>query len=317
MRAKRRNSKAGQKKLLSVKVQSQQVRHERLRLLRSLVGIIIAIVVIFCACWQGGMFLLNRLVYENDSFSIRHLDYRTDGILPVDQLRRWADVQSGDNLLKLDLLRIKRDIELAPRVRAASVERHLPDTLQVRVAERVPMAQIWAWQLGDTGGALYECVRLQLDETGHVMNPADGSSVVVPENQAEWSLPVISGLELNQLKSLTPGRAAVLPKLQAALGLISEFRHSSIAGVVDMRVIDLSQPSILRITTGEGGQVDLATRNLSRQLNRWGRIRAHGEKFGLAIETVDLSVTNNVPVRWMLSPTLVKDLNSSQSIAGK
>ena len=84
-----------------------------------------------------------------------------------------------------------------------------------------------------------------------------------------------------------------------------------------MRVIDLSQPSILRITTGEGGQVDLATRNLSRQLNRWGRIRAHGEKFGLAIETVDLSVTNNVPVRWMLSPTLVKDLNSSQSIAGK
>ena len=316
-RAKRRNSKSGRKKLLSVKVQSQQAKRERLRWLRSLSALAAAIAGIIAVCWQGGAFALNRLVYENESFSVRQLDYRTDGIISVGQLKQWGGVSSGDNLLKLDLLRIKRDIELAPRVKAASVERFLPDTLQVRVAERVPMAQVWAWQRDGAGVTDYDCVRLQLDETGHVMSPIDGRSVVAPEKQAEWSLPVVSGIELKKLKSLAPGRPAGLPKMRAALGLIVEFRRSPLAGVVDLRVIDLSQPRILRVTTGDGGQVDLSTGHLARQLNRWARIRAHGQKFGLAIETVDLSVTNNVPVRWMLSPTVAGDIKISQDLAGK
>ncbi len=316
LRAKRRNSKSGRKKLLSVKVQSQQARRERLRWLRSLSALVAAIAAIIAVCWQGGAFALNRLVYENESFSVRQLDYRTDGIINVGQLKQWGGVRSGENLLKLDLLRIKRDIELAPRVKAASVERFLPDTLQVRVAERVPMAQIWAWQRDGAGVTDYDCVRLQLDETGHVMSPIDGRSVVAPEKQAEWSLPVVSGIELKKLKSLAPGRPAGLPKLRAALGLIGEFRRSPLAGVVDLRVIDLSQPRILRVTTGDGGQVDLSTGRLARQLNRWARIQAHGQKFGLAIETVDLSVTNNVPVRWMLSPTIAEGIKSGRNLAG-
>ena len=317
LRAKRRNSKSGRKRLLSVKVQSQQARRERLRWLRSLSALVVAVAGIIAVCWQGGAFALNRLVYENESFSVRQLDYRTDGIISIGQLQKWAGVRAGDNLLRLDLLRIKRDIELAPRVKAASVERFLPDTLQVWVAERVPMAQVWAWQRDGAGVTDYDCVRLQLDETGHVMSPIDGRSVVAPEKQAEWSLPVVSGIDLKKLKSLTPGRLAGLPKLRAALGLIGEFRRSPLAGVVDLRVIDLSQPRILRVTTGDGGQVDLSTERLARQLNRWARIRAHGQKFGLAIETVDLSVTNNVPVRWMLSPTIAKDIKSGRNLAGK
>ena len=317
LRAKRRNSKSGRKRLLSVKVQSQQARRERLRWLRSLSALVVAVAGIIAVCWQGGAFALNRLVYENESFSVRQLDYRTDGIISIGQLQKWAGVRAGDNLLRLDLLRIKRDIELAPRVKAASVERFLPDTLQVWVAERVPMAQVWAWQRDGAGVTDYDCVRLQLDETGHVMSPIDGRSVVAPEKQAEWSLPVVSGIDLKKLKSLTPGRLAGLPKLRAALGLIGECRRSPLAGVVDLRVIDLSQPRILRVTTGDGGQVDLSTERLARQLNRWARIRAHGQKFGLAIETVDLSVTNNVPVRWMLSPTIAKDIKSGRNLAGK
>ena len=171
-RAKRRNSKSGRKKLLSVKVQSQQAKRERLRWLRSLSALAAAIAGIIAVCWQGGAFALNRLVYENESFSVRQLDYRTDGIISVGQLKQWGGVSSGDNLLKLDLLRIKRDIELAPRVKAASVERFLPDTLQVRVAERVPMAQIWAWQRDGAGVTDCGCVRVQLDATGRLRERA-------------------------------------------------------------------------------------------------------------------------------------------------
>ena len=147
------------------------------------------------------------------------------------------------------------------------------------------------------------------------MPPIAGRSVVIPEQQAEWSLPVIAGIELKTLRSLAPGRAAELPKLQSAMNLIRAYRQSSLAGEIDLR--DLSQPRILRVTTGDGGQIDLATSRLSQQFSRWARIRAHGEKFGFVIETMDLSVTNNVPVRWMLSPTIAEEGRNGRKVVGR
>ena len=216
LKSRRRNKKTTQKNVLSVKVQSQQIRRERLRWLRSVVALAVALVALVLVSWLGGGFALDRLVYENESFDVTEMDYRTDGIISENQLQDWGGVRKGDNLLSLDLLRIKRNIELTPRVKMASVERILPDTLQVRVTERVPMAQIWVWQRGGDGPGGYDCVRLQVDESGHVMPPIAGRSVVIPEQQAEWSLPVIAGIELKTLRSLAPGRAAELPKLQSA-----------------------------------------------------------------------------------------------------
>ena len=89
------------------------------------------------------------------------------------------------------------------------------------------------------------------------------------------------------------------------------------AGEVDLRIVDLSQSQILRVTTGDGGQIDLSRNRLQQQFNRWARIRAHGQKYGLTIEAMDLSVTNNVPVRWMLSPNIAKEIRQSQKMAGK
>ncbi len=317
LKSRRRNKKTTQKNVLSVKVQSQQTRRERLRWLRSVVALAVALVALVLVSWLGGGFALDRLVYENESFAVTEMDYRTDGIISENQLQNWGGVRVGDNLLSLDLLRIKRNIELTPRVKMASVERILPDTLQVRVTERVPMAQIWVWQRGGDGPGGYDCVRLQVDESGHLMPPIAGRSVVNPEQQAEWSLPVIAGIELKTLRSLAPGRAAELPKLQSAMNLIRAYRRSSLAGEIDLRVVDLSQPRILRVTTGDGGQIDLATSRLSQQFSRWARIRAHGEKFGFVIETMDLSVTNNVPVRWMLSPTIAEEGRNGRKVAGR
>ena len=317
LKSRRRNKKTTQKNVLSVKVQSQQTRRERLRWLRSVVTLAVALVALVLVSWLGGGFALDRLVYENESFAVTEMDYRTDGIISENQLQDWGGVRKGDNLLSLDLLRIKRNIELTPRVKMVSVERILPDTLQVRVTERVPMAQIWVWQRGGDAPGGYDCVRLQVDESAHVMPPIAGRSVVIPEQQAEWSLPVIAGIELKTLRSLAPGRAAELPKLQSALNLIRAYHRSSLAGEIDLRVVDLSQPRILRVTTGDGGQIDLATSRLSQQFSRWARIRAHGEKYGFAIETMDLSVTNNVPVRWMLSPTIAEEARNGRKVAGR
>jgi len=317
LKSRKKNKKTGQNNVLSVNVKSQQIRSERLRALRSFLIIGVTLMALVATSWLGGSLALTRLVYENESFAVLDMDYRTDGIISESQLKDLGGVEMGDNLLSLDLLRIKRNIELTPRVKIASVERFLPDTLQVRVTERVPMAQIWIWQRDSDNEGQYDCIRLQVDESGHVMPPIVGQSVVFPQHQSEWSLPVIAGIDLKTLRTLAPGRPAGLPKLKAALEVIREYRKSAMVGEVDLRVVDLSQPQILRVTTGDGGQIDLSRNRLQQQFNRWARIRAHGQKYGLSIEAMDLSVTNNVPVRWMLSPNIAKGIGQSQKMAGK
>ena len=317
LKSRKKNKKTGQNNVLSVNVKSQQIRSERLRVLRSFLIIGVTLMALLATSWLGGSLALTRLVYENESFAVLDMDYRTDGIISESQLKDLGGVEMGDNLLSLDLLRIKRNIELTPRVKIASVERFLPDTLQVRVTERVPMAQIWIWQRDSDNEGQYDCIRLQVDESGHVMPPIVGQSVVFPQHQSEWSLPVIAGIDLKTLRTLAPGRPAGLPKLKAALEVIREYRKSAMVGEVDLRVVDLSQPQILRVTTGDGGQIDLSRNRLQQQFNRWARIRAHGQKYGLSIEAMDLSVTNNVPVRWMLSPNIAKGIGQSQKMAGK
>jgi curli biogenesis system outer membrane secretion channel CsgG len=99
--------------------------------------------------------------------------------------------------------------------------------------------------------------------------------------------------------------------------VIREYQKSAMAGEIDLRVVDLSQPQIVRVTTGNGGQIDLSPNRLQQQFNRWATIRAHGQKYGLDIETMDLSVTNNVPVRWMISLNIANEIRQSQKMAGK
>lgn len=57
-------------------------------------------------------------------------------------LREALGVSLGEPILALDLPTLRRRAEALPWVRAATVERTLPDTLIVRVAEREPLA-LW------------------------------------------------------------------------------------------------------------------------------------------------------------------------------
>src|SRR5258706_17506 len=74
-----------------------------------------------------------------------------DGVIAPAQLRHWAGVKTGENLLAVDLARVKRDLEMVSMVRSVAVERVLPHTLRLRVSEREPLAQIYIPQVRTNG----------------------------------------------------------------------------------------------------------------------------------------------------------------------
>src|SRR5208283_4355401 len=107
----------------------------------------------------------------------------TDGIIQVDQLRRWSGIKLEENLLALDLGRVKRDLEMVPLVRSVSVERVLPRTLRIRVTEREPIAQANALRPRASSGV--ETSVYQLDADGWVILPLESRDRATSGSQSD------------------------------------------------------------------------------------------------------------------------------------
>ena len=189
---------------------------------------------------------------------------------------------------------MKRNLELVPTVDSVSVERILPHTLRIRVTERQPVLQVNVPCAGITGGIKVSV--FQLDADGYVMQPLDPRLCMIPLSQVSGQLPVIVGLNMYELQ---PGHRIESPQVQAALKLMTAFDHSPMSGFVDLRRVDVSSPGVVITTTGQGSRITFGLDNLDQQLQRWREVYDLGQGMNRAIMTLDLAVSNNVPVRWM------------------
>ena len=289
-----RNRRLGRDYVLDVKLRSSQVRAARLRVGSLAVTGLLATGLSLFVLWRAGEWALNRFVYQNKAFALDEIDVQTDGVIGVEQLRRWAGVKPADNLLALDLARVKRDLELAPLVQSASVERILPRTLRIRVIEREPLAQ--ASLVRPRAGGGLETSVFQLDAEGYVMLPLDLHQRSAASGQPADQLPVIIGVNPAELQA---GRRIEAPQVRAALQLLAIFDQSPMAGLVDLQRIDVSASETLAVTTGQGAEVTFGLNNLEQQLRRWRSIYDLGQKTGKAVATLDLAVANNIPTRWL------------------
>jgi cell division septal protein FtsQ len=291
---KSRNRRLGRGHVLDVKLRSDQVRRSRTRWAALTFGVGFGTVFGLYVLWRTGEWALDRLVYENRAFAIQRVDVQTDGVISTDQLQRWTGVKPGQNLFALDLARVKRDLELVPRIASVSVERVLPRTLQVRVTEREAVAQVNVPRPDGRGGV--EVAVFQLDPDGFVMLPLDPRQRRTPPAQPDDPLPVLTGVALHELQ---PGRQVESPQARAALELITKFAHSPMAGLVDLRRLDVGVPEVLVVTTGQGSEVTFGLRDLDRQLRRWREIYDLGQRAHRVLATLDLAVSNNIPARWL------------------
>jgi cell division protein FtsQ len=280
--------------VLDVKLRSDQVRATRTRLASIALGVLFGTVFGLYLFWRAGEWALDKFVYENSTFAIQSIEVQTDGVIAPEQLRRWTNVRLGANLIALDLASVKRNLELVSMIDSVSVERVLPRTLVVRVTERKPVAQVNV-PVASASGQIAVAV-FQLDINGFVMKPLDARLCVIPLSQMSAELPAITGVNVYQLQ---PGHRVESPQAQAALELIGAFDHSPMAGLVDLRHVDVSSPGVVVATTGQGAEITFALDNLEQQLARWRKIYDLGQSMNKAIASADLAVSNNVPVRWM------------------
>lgn len=297
--------------LLDVRSRAKPLQALRVRMAAGALAISAGVVLALFVCWKGGEYLLDQCVYTNPSFAIDSIDIQSDGIIPLEQIQTWANVRNGQNLLALDLPRIKRDLELVPLIEAASVERILPRHLIIRVREREPIARviIFAARPGD---GLLEPSSIYLDEHGMVIPPVLRALNTSAFDSATRFLPTITGVSTNSFRS---GHLVQSPQILAALRWIRAFQSSSMNGRVDVRSLDVSSEAALLVNTEQGNDVTFAYDNFDMQLARWAGVHDFAAVRSRSIASLDLAVSNYVPALWIdltnTQPALVRPSQTS------
>jgi cell division protein FtsQ len=280
--------------VLDVKVARRQAARMRVRVATLAASLSLGTLFGLYALWRGGEWGMNHFIYENNAFAIHELDVQTDGVISLEQLRRWAGVKRGQNLFALDLTRVKRDLELVPAIQSVAVERVLPHTLKVRIIEREPIAQMLQVQ------------NYLIDAEGFAMLPLDPQQRSIPVQPGEH-YPIITGLSAAELRA---GRQVESPQVRAALKFLGAFEHSAMAPLVDIARIDVSAPDVLQVFTAQQNEIIFRTTDFDRQLNRWWLVYNKGQEQSHQIASLDLSVSENVPLRWLdtvaVPPTVTK-----------
>lgn len=280
--------------MLDVKGRSGPIRSLRVRMAAGALAISAGVVLALFVAWKGGEHALERFVYSSASFAIDRLDIQTDGIIPLEQIRQWASVKKGDNLLNLDLGRIKRNLELVPLIESATVERVLPRQLIVRVREREPVARIVTFSPRASDG-LVEPSSIYLDEDGMVIPPVLRALNTPAFDQATRDLPVVTGVSPMGLR---PGQRTDSLALRAALRWVRAFQKSEMSEAVNVRSLDLSTQTALIVSTEQGSEISFPLHGFEPLLARWRRVHEYGLRGQLGIATLDLVVTNYVPAQW-------------------
>ena len=75
-------------------------------------------------------------------------------------------------------------------------------------------------------------------------------------------------------------------------------------GMVDIDRIDVSEPEILKVTTTQKAQITFSLSQFDVQMRRWRLISDRFGKWGKAIATLDLSISNNLPVHWVAAGSI-------------
>ncbi|MSU34928.1 MAG: FtsQ-type POTRA domain-containing protein [Pedosphaera sp.] len=233
--------------------------------------------------------LLDGWMYKMPALALKSFPIFTDGVLSREEIEQTADVRFGQNVLALDLPLLQERLTRHPRIQSATVERILPDTLQIDVRERIPVARVVVLAISGLR------VSYLIDDQAVVMLPIEKGRGNAEAIDAEGALPLITGADV---ANLVLGRVTAQSDLRATLRLLSAFDRSDLAGITEISGIDLSVRGVLRATTSQSSLITFRPDNIDGQLADWQRIWNEGTAAGCAIATLDLAAGLNIPLRW-------------------
>ena len=217
-----------------------------------------------------------HLLISSHFLALKRSEVRTDGRLDRREILHWAGVRPGESLLTLRLREIGRRIESHPWVEQAWVERTFPQTLEIRLQERRPVAKV----------VVDKTVYL-LDGTGAIFAPSD---TALP---GDWF--TLVGLREGDLKRRPEACQRVLQEALALLCLLRDRPEWKV------KEIGLDPDRGLRLILEDGpGEIHLGFGDLNQRVDRLEKILKHLARDGRHRQTqwIDLRYPRRATVKF-------------------
>lgn len=273
--------------MLLVRANVRERRMQQLQAIGVVAAFLLIVAVMAWILYAGARGLYRVLLTNNPRFALRTIDAHSDGRLTPAQIIEYAGLNGVRGLFGVNLRQVWTDLQAIPSVKSATVRRRLPDTLEVRVMERTPMAQILI------SGADYP-------------DAADREGVLMGPRYASPLLPIIEGVNEPGLK---PGRRLQSPAALAALAAV-EFCETTprLRPYVRIQRVVIAPDGRLELTLDNGDRAVLpeeldrdALRTKLRNLATIQKtIRAQRLPRGPDPLMIDLTTDEVFPVRGLL-----------------
>lgn len=281
---KRRVAAGGRRLVLNVQARRSTATRVRRRRISAWVFTIAAWTFLLGASGYSIHMLIDRFFLSNPEYNLREVRTELDGILTRDEVLEITDFAEGTNIFRLDLGAAERRLRAVPDVRDARIERILPDTLDIRIAARRPLA----WVVEDPSGSLSGA--FLVDESRFFYQPRRS----LPEY---FHLPIIYGVRSAEILR---GEPLHVSELEKALQLLRETGDRTTLDI-SFRTVDLTQGWCMEATTDEGATLTFATRNLPAQLERLEKLLEYCNTYNRRLDSANLIPARNIPVRFIMA----------------
>jgi cell division protein FtsQ len=223
----------------------------------------------------SGALLTAQMLLESGYFGVKQVHVEHQVRVSEGDILAASDIEIGDSLFDLELHMIGRKIEEHPWIARADVERSFPDHVVIKVVEREARAII------DLDYLYY------VDRDGEVFKMLDAGD--------ELGYPVITGIDRQYLLD-NPDKTQGCVDL--ALQLMDELEQRTVFNLEDISEIYYEEQEGLILHTRIGGvPVRMGKQGFDTKLNRLETIYSDLEPRLLALEYIDLNVTDRVIVK--------------------
>ena len=215
-----------------LRVNARVTEQRRIRSFRIAAGVLASVVLAGTAIviWLTMQQIGRVLFSSNPRYVLRTIEVHSDGkrITP-DLFREWTGVQPGMNLFAVDIGQVQKFVlQKAHMIKSIEILRHLPDRMEVRLSERMPVARV------DCRSAGY----LGIDREGFLFGLRGGAQ----------TLPVIIGGSTLGLRSGTMAQASI----QRALDVIDACSRSSVSRNIKIAFVDVSAEETVSVYLASG-----------------------------------------------------------------
>jgi len=223
----------------------------------------------------SGALLMAQMLLESGYFGVQQIRVEQQERVTEGDILDASDITVGDSLFDLELHMIGRKIEEHPWIARADVERSFPDQVVIRVVEREARAII------DLGYLYY------VDSEGEVFKMLDAAD--------QLDYPVITGIDRQYLLDHPDQTQGCL---NLALQLMDELGSRELFNLDDVSEIHYDQQEGIILHTRIGGvPVRMGKVGFNIKLNRLEKIYSDLEPRLMALEYIDLNVTDRVIVK--------------------